>query len=312
MDGIAVAAGERIGDIYYKTLGGIANSSNPVWKSVITKRSSGTPAASFTNYFWYAKATTTPAYDADGNLLSDGRNGSTDEGRWVYTWDAENRLIKMESTPRAVTAGMSYTKLTFQYNWEGKRIARHVWRGGSAVSPVFLNSRRWIYDGWNPMNKMWLLLVFLSFFAFGCKGSSKELSENSLSLIFSTSWKSSGVLSDAKKMYVFESDLRGFVPVRKLRTSSRLVGEFEGTRVLDGISHLREVVSTNGASINGLKPRYQIVLVGKDDAHLAYWEILGSSMDGSATGDFVAVFPTGGVFRVSNIDELVKAARGKQ
>ncbi|QJE95720.1 RHS repeat domain-containing protein [Luteolibacter luteus] len=151
VDGIAVAAGERIGDIYYKTLGGIANSSNPVWKSVITKRSSGTPAASFTNYFWYAKATTTPAYDADGNLLSDGRNGSTDEGRWVYTWDAENRLIKMESTAKAVTAGMSYTRLTFQYNWEGKRIARHVWRGGSAVSPVFLNSRRWVYDGWNPV-----------------------------------------------------------------------------------------------------------------------------------------------------------------
>ena len=29
------------------------------------------------------------AYDDDGNLLSD--------GRWAYTWDAENRLIGMES-----------------------------------------------------------------------------------------------------------------------------------------------------------------------------------------------------------------------
>ena len=28
------------------------------------------------------------AYDADGNTLSD--------GRWNYTWDAENRLTKME------------------------------------------------------------------------------------------------------------------------------------------------------------------------------------------------------------------------
>jgi hypothetical protein len=76
-----------------------------------------------------------PVYD-DGNLLSDGRNGLIDEGRWVYLWDAENRLIQMESTAAAVTAGMPYTKLTFEYNWEGKRVARHVWRGGSSGSPT--------------------------------------------------------------------------------------------------------------------------------------------------------------------------------
>jgi RHS repeat-associated protein len=91
-----------------------------------------------------------PVY-GNGNLLSDGRNGLIDEGRWVYLWDAENRLIQMESTAAAVTAGMLYTKLTFEYNWEGKRVARHVWRGGNSGSPTFLNSRRWLYEGWNPV-----------------------------------------------------------------------------------------------------------------------------------------------------------------
>jgi hypothetical protein len=32
---------------------------------------------------------TPPRYDLDGNLLSD--------GRWTYTWDGENRLVKMVS-----------------------------------------------------------------------------------------------------------------------------------------------------------------------------------------------------------------------
>ena len=31
------------------------------------------------------------SYDLDGNMTSD--------GRWNYTWDAENRLIKVESRP---------------------------------------------------------------------------------------------------------------------------------------------------------------------------------------------------------------------
>ena len=56
----------------------------------------------------------------------------------------------MESSA-AATAGMSYTKLTFEYDWQGKRIARHVWRGGTSGSPTFLNSRRWLYEGWNPV-----------------------------------------------------------------------------------------------------------------------------------------------------------------
>src|SRR5438128_2326869 len=48
-------------------------------------------------------------YDLDGNLSSD--------GRWNYTWDAENRLIKMESLAGAPAA--SVRRLSFQYDWMG-------------------------------------------------------------------------------------------------------------------------------------------------------------------------------------------------
>ncbi|MBB5353948.1 hypothetical protein HNR46_004218, partial [Haloferula luteola] len=35
-----------------------------------------------TGHLWFDQAALVPSYDADGNLLSD--------GRWTYTWDAEN------------------------------------------------------------------------------------------------------------------------------------------------------------------------------------------------------------------------------
>ena len=51
-------------------------------------------------------------YDLDGNLTSD--------GRWVYTWDAENRLSGMEA-PAAVPA-RHRRKLAFAYDAQGRRI----------------------------------------------------------------------------------------------------------------------------------------------------------------------------------------------
>ncbi|RYD85565.1 MAG: hypothetical protein EOP84_02075, partial [Verrucomicrobiaceae bacterium] len=128
----------RIGEIYHRTLTG-ANASAPVWQSVVTRRDSGTPTT--TNYFWYPKASTTPTYDLDGNL--------TNDGRWVYTWDAEHRLIQMETTTQATTAGHPYTKLKFVYDWQGRRIARTVWQGATFGSATVKSNRRWIYDGWN-------------------------------------------------------------------------------------------------------------------------------------------------------------------
>ncbi|MEO7100730.1 MAG: RHS repeat-associated core domain-containing protein [Luteolibacter sp.] len=135
---VAGVNASRIGEIYYRDLTA-TNSTVPVWQSVITKRDTGTPTT--TNNFWYAKTPTVPTYDLDGNL--------TDDGRWVYTWDAENCLIQMETTTAATTAGHPYTKLKFVYDWQGHRIARTVWQGGTQAAPTFKSNRRWIYDGWN-------------------------------------------------------------------------------------------------------------------------------------------------------------------
>lgn len=75
------------------------------------------------------------AYDLDGNLTSD--------GRWNYTWDAENRLIKMESFANA-PAG-SKRRLEFAYDFIGRRI----WKRLTNLDTSAVTEERFLYDGWN-------------------------------------------------------------------------------------------------------------------------------------------------------------------
>ena len=135
-------ATSRIGEIYSLPLTA-ANSGSPVWQTVTTQRDTGVPT--ITKNFWYASQTFSPQDHDDGNLLND--------GRWVYTWDAENRLIQMETTLDATRVGHPYTKLAFVYDWQGRRIARNVWKGGTPDAPVFRSSHRWLYDGWNVVTE---------------------------------------------------------------------------------------------------------------------------------------------------------------
>ena len=91
-----------------------------------------------------APASESLGYDADGNIVSD--------GRWTYTWDAENRLISMENTSDAKTAaanaGLVGKKIEFRYDSTGRRTSKKVsnWVSGawSAYSEV-----RFVYQGWN-------------------------------------------------------------------------------------------------------------------------------------------------------------------
>ena len=74
-----------------------------------------------------------PVYDADGNLLND--------GRWTYTWDGENRLVAMEEP-----GGLS---LAFDYDGQSRRVRKRVWRDAALESDV-----RYVYDGWNMIAEL--------------------------------------------------------------------------------------------------------------------------------------------------------------
>ena len=83
-----------------------------------------------------------PRYDLDGNLLSD--------GRWTYTWDGENRLVKMVSVAWTQPAGgylanatfPAYT-LEFAYDGLSRRVQKKTIKKGTAEMEGYL------YDGWN-------------------------------------------------------------------------------------------------------------------------------------------------------------------
>ena len=75
-------------------------------------------------------------YDNDGNL--------TQDGHWNYTWDAENRLVKLVPS---TTLGPQIS-LQFEYDWRGRRIHKQVWPN-AAWSGTPTNDVKFVYDGWN-------------------------------------------------------------------------------------------------------------------------------------------------------------------
>jgi|GEM_PF-1506394 len=85
---------------------------------------------------------TPPRYDLDGNLLSD--------GRWTYTWDGENRLVKMVSVAWTQPAGgylanATFPAITLEFVYDGlsRRVQKKTIKGGTTSLEGYL------YDGWN-------------------------------------------------------------------------------------------------------------------------------------------------------------------
>ncbi|OGV34729.1 MAG: hypothetical protein A2020_00325 [Lentisphaerae bacterium GWF2_45_14] len=66
-------------------------------------------------------------YDNDGNLLTD--------GKFTYTWNGENRLIKVETAD---------TRIEFIYDYMGRRINKKIY-----VNNVLSSETKFTYDGWN-------------------------------------------------------------------------------------------------------------------------------------------------------------------
>jgi RHS repeat-associated protein len=105
------------------------NSASSLWFNLIV---AATGQTSVTGSVYVAQSPEQFSYDPDGNL--------TNDGRWAYTWDAENRLVTMTVTPNV---GPQY-QLAFAYDPKGRRIQKTVATNGVAVS-----TNKFLYDGWN-------------------------------------------------------------------------------------------------------------------------------------------------------------------
>jgi RHS repeat-associated protein len=129
------AADYRRGE-YFQELLTINNGSTAQWQSVTNIANlSGTIATNTGNVF-VPKTQENLGFDADGN--------QTNDGRWSFTWDAENRLTKLESVATAPTG--SKRRLEFEYDWRGRRVRKKV--TNLDTSTVVLDNK-FLYDGWN-------------------------------------------------------------------------------------------------------------------------------------------------------------------
>lgn len=112
----------------------------PVTNMAVLNRSGTTPdlISNVTGNVFVPQTPEQFTYDADGNL--------TQDGRWTYSWDAENRLISMVSLTNAPVA--SKLRLTFGYDSQWRRTSKTVeaFNGSSWTTNLM---RRFVYNGWN-------------------------------------------------------------------------------------------------------------------------------------------------------------------
>jgi RHS repeat-associated protein len=124
----------RKGEYFRKELS-VNNAAAPVWQQVDVAAPNETTV---TRHEFVPKTPETFAYDADGNL--------TNDGRWQYTWDAENRLIAM--TNIASVPDGAKMALTFAYDSRSRRTQKTVYSySGGAYVPSYTNL--FVDDGWN-------------------------------------------------------------------------------------------------------------------------------------------------------------------
>lgn len=133
-----------------------ANTTHAVKGSVTINTTN--PTSSENRGYFVPKFAQTFGYDDDGNL--------THDTVWNYTWDAENRLIKMEHRRAVHTAidqaphshgsgGLSdadLRQIEFSYDYKGRRVRKIVYSWDSTLSAFKTtpdSDTKYLYDGWN-------------------------------------------------------------------------------------------------------------------------------------------------------------------
>jgi RHS repeat-associated protein len=98
------------------------------------------PATGQPNTVWVPPTPENFGHDLDGNLTSD--------GRFIYTWDAENRLVQVETV--AGTPDSNKRRIRFELDPLGRRLRKTVYLwAGSDFSTNPNTDIKYVYDGLN-------------------------------------------------------------------------------------------------------------------------------------------------------------------
>jgi YD repeat-containing protein len=131
---------------YFRVELSLMNTSAPVWLSitnlaVLANGSNPDIVSNKVGGLFIPQSPEAFSYDADGNL--------TQDGRWDYTWDGENRLIRMVTR----TAVGPQQRVEFGYDFQGRRVSKKVWANSQGTgTPV--QDVRFLYDGWNVVAEL--------------------------------------------------------------------------------------------------------------------------------------------------------------
>jgi RHS repeat-associated protein len=136
----------RKGDYFYKELV-INNTTGPVYQQVTVvgaRQNFGAGGEDAVTqeggHVFVPQAVESFTYDFDGNPTSD--------GRWDYTWDAENRLTSMVAIPTVPAEAKQ--RFEFAYDATARRIQKKVYAWDIPTSTYQLQSTtKFVYDGWN-------------------------------------------------------------------------------------------------------------------------------------------------------------------
>jgi RHS repeat-associated protein len=146
----------RLDEYFYKELPAVAGATHVPY-SIAATDASGTTSRSGGKFLPASPEFST--YDLDGNLTSD--------GRFSYVWDAENRLIAMETL--ATVPVIAQRKLTFAYDAMGRRIRKTTWVGAAAGTWQLQLEIRFLHQlgGWNTLAEITADNKFLRSYTWG-------------------------------------------------------------------------------------------------------------------------------------------------
>lgn len=135
------APAARFGNFYYALLSGEGLESFTLTGTLTGAGHNGSDAvASIAGEVFLPEGQQARTHDQSGNLLED--------ARWTYRYDAENRLVQMETLPGLVAAGVFHERLSFGYDSQHRRVSKTVEHWDSGEEAFVVQAQRlYLWNG---------------------------------------------------------------------------------------------------------------------------------------------------------------------